>query len=478
MRISLTLILSIVLGVISARSYAAESAKPLNFIVILVDDMGLSDMACGGSNFYETPGMDRLAREGMRFTTGYSACTVCSPTRAAMMTGKYPARLHITDWIAGHKRPKAKLKVPDWTMYLPQEEWTIAEALKEKGYATASIGKWHLGNEEHYPTSHGFDVNVGGTNRGQPPSYHAPYNIPTLKPEGKPGEFLTDRECSEALAFIESNKDKPFFVYLPHYAVHTPVQGKKDVIEKYKAKLASGTEFTHKNPTYAALVESVSDSTSRILDKLAELKLDDRTVIIFTGDNGGLLGQTTNLGVRVGKGSAYEGGVRVPFIVKWPGVTKPGNTSDTPVWTGDIYATVLAGAGATPKPGQVIDGVNIRPLLDGSGKIDRDTIYWHYPHYHPGGATPYSAIRHGDWRLVEFFEDGHVELYNLKDDPVEKIDLAKTMPEKAAELRQKLDAWRKQVGAQLPTPNPDYDPNEPAGRPRPNPKPANPKPAN
>jgi arylsulfatase A-like enzyme len=435
----------------------ANVARP-NVIVMLIDDMGMTDLGCQGSPFYETPGVDRLAREGMRFTQAYSACTVCSPTRAAMLTGRYPARLHITDWIAGHVRPRAKLKIPDWTKHLPLEEITIAELLKPAGYAAASIGKWHLGGPEFYPDKQGFDVNLGGTDRGQPPSYFSPYKIATL-PDGPDGEFLTDRESTEACKWIAAHKDGPFFLYLPHHAVHTPLMGKPEVVAKYKARAKPGDP--QRNATYAALVETVSDSMTRILDQLDALKIADRTVVLFTSDNGGLIGGTNNpvtanLGLRAGKGSAYEGGVRVPFIVKWPGVTKPGSTCDTPVITVDILPTVAQIAGVAAPAERPLDGESLVPLLRGTGGLKRDAIFWHYPHYHPGGATPYSAVRQGDWRLVTFYEDNHIELYNLKNDPQEKTDLAAAESKKAGELKTRLNAWLKDVGAQMPTPNPDY----------------------
>lgn len=438
----------------------AATVRPLNFIFILVDDMGWTDLSCFGSQFYETPNIDRLAGQGVKFTQAYSACTVCSPTRAAVMTGKYPARLHITDWIAGHKRPYAKLSVPDWTMYLPHAEITMAEALKPLGYSTVSIGKWHLGGPEYYPDKQGFDQNIGGTDRGQPPSYFAPYKIATL-PEGPDGEFLTDREGAEACKFLEQNRDKPFYLYLPHYAVHTPIMAKKEVIAKYQQKVKPGQ--AQNNATYAGLVESVDDSVGRILNKLEELNLADRTVIFFTSDNGGLLRITDNAPLRAGKGSAYEGGVRVPLIVKWPGVTQPGTINETPVISVDFYPTILEIAGTTPKPGQIIDGESLVPLLRQTGGLKRTALYWHYPHYHPGGATPYSAVRDGDYRLVEFFEDNRLELYNLKEDAGEKNELAQKEPAKVAALRAQLEAWRKAVGAQLPTANPNYDPDRGAG---------------
>ncbi len=434
------------------------AARPPNVIVMLVDDLGWTDLGCQGSTFYETPNLDRLAREGMRFTQAYSACTVCSPTRASLLTGKYPARLHLTDWIAGHNQPKAKLKVPEWQKHLPLAERTLAEVFKDAGYATACIGKWHLGGSEFYPERQGFDVNLGGTDRGQPPSYFSPYGIPTL-PDGPTGEFLTDRLTDEALKFIERNRAAPFFIYLPHYAVHTPLMGKAEVVAKYQRK--ADPQNPQHNPTYAALIESVDDSVGRIRQKLVDLNLADQTVFVFTSDNGGLVLReiTSNRPLRAGKGSSYEGGVRVPLLLQWPGVTQPGSICNVPVITPDFYPTLLEITGVKPTPGPVLDGESIVPLLKQSGGLRREAIYWHYPHYHPGGATPYSAIRAGDWKLIEFFEDNRVELFNLQDDPGEQTELAARKPEEAQALRQKLRAWRQQVGAQMPTPNPDYDPS-------------------
>ncbi len=439
---------------LSLCAQAAEPSGRPNIIFVLVDDMGWTDLGCFGSKYYETPNIDRLAAQGMRFTDAYSACTVCSPTRASVLTGQYPARLHITDWIAGHKRPFAKLRVPDWTMQLSADIPNVAKSLKAAGYATASVGKWHLGPEACWPDRQGFDLNVAGCDKGQPPSYFAPYRIPTLT-DGPEGEFLSERLTDEALKFIESNRERPFFLYLPHYAVHTPIQAKPAVIEKYKARQDKGAP--HHNPAYAALVESVDDSVGRLLRKLDELKLSANTVIVFTSDNGGLIGCTSNAPLRAGKGSAYEGGVRVPLIVKWPGVTKPGSVDRTPVISADYYPTLLAMAGTPAPKAHAVDGESLEPLLRQSGTLARGALYWHYPHYHPGGATPYGAVREGDFRLVEFYEDGRAELYNLKDDLGETRDLASQLPEKAAALRQKLHAWRQRVGAQMPTPNPDSD---------------------
>lgn len=439
-------VISLESGPDSSRASAAPAGRPPNVIVILVDDMGWRDLGCQGSPFYETPHIDRLAAAGMRFTRGYAACTVCSPTRAAILTGQYPARLHVTDWIPGHGRPQAKLQPPDWIKHLPLEAVTVAERLKSAGYATASIGKWHLGGPAYFPEHQGFDLNIAGYDRGQPPSYFAPYKIPTLA-EGPAGEYLTDREAAEAEAFIRAHRERPFFLYLPHYCVHTPIQGKPAVKARYAAKAVPAQQ--PKNDGYAAMVESVDDALGRIVATLEELGIREQTVIFFTSDNGGLASVTDNRPLRAGKGSAYEGGVRVPFIVSWPGVTQPGTTSDVPVITPDIPATVMALAGVGPDPAFPLDGRDLSGLLAG-GTLDREAIYWHYPHYHPGGATPYSAIRAGSWRLVHFYEDGRDELYDLAADEGETTNLASQEPARAEALRARLDAWLVESGAQLP----------------------------
>ncbi len=441
-------------------AFAAKAQKP-NVILILADDLGWTDLACYGSDFYETPHLDQLARDGMKFIQAYSACTVCSPTRAALLTGKYPARLRVTDWIPGLPPENPKLLVPDWTKYLSLEELSLGRALKSAGYATASIGKWHLGNEEHYPEKHGFDLNVAGSFGSGPPSYFAPYRISTL-PDGPKGEYVTDRLADEAARFIAAHKDEPFFLYWPHFAVHTPIQGKPALVEKYKAKLRPGQAQT--NAVYAAMVESLDDAVGRMRRTLNELKLSERTIIIFGSDNGGRVPTTSNLPLRVGKGSCYEGGTRVPFIVHWPGVTAPGSVCDTPVISMDVFPTVLEMTGLKKSARGPVDGLSLVPLLRQSGKLKRDTLFWHYPHYQHyqlGGTTPYGAIRAGDFKLLEFFDDMRVELYNLRDDLGEQRNLAAEMPDKAAELRKRLHAWRKEVGAQMPSPNPAYDPSKP-----------------
>lgn len=470
----------ITVSAVSTSLIADETARSnkLNVVLILADDLGWTDLACFGSDLHETPHLDRLARGGMKFTQNYSACTVCSPTRAALMTGKYPARLHITDWIPGQMPDNPKLLVPDWTKYLPLDEITLADAFKAAGYATASIGKWHLGTDEYYPTRHGFDINIAGTDKAQPPSYFAPWNIPTLT-EGKAGDYVTDRLGEEAARFIEQSRDKPFFLYLPHFAVHTPIQGKPELVEKYKNKIKPG--LNHVNPGYAAMTESLDAAVGRVLTKLDELKVADRTIVVFTSDNGGRVPTTSNKPLRVGKASAYEGGVRVPLIVHWPGVTKPGSVTDTPTITMDLFPTLLEitgvsvpkpdptrGGSKTGAPGR--DGVSLVPVLRQSGGLSRSELCWHYPHhqhYQLGGAMPYGAIRSGDFKLVEFFNDRHVELYNIREDIGEEQDLAAAMPQKADELRARLHAWRREVGAQMPTPNPNHNPAMPEYTPPP-----------
>jgi len=444
----------------------AISTQP-NVIVILADDLGWTDLAGFGSDFYETPHLDALASEGIKFTQNYSACTVCSPTRAALLTGKYPARLHITDWIPGQMPDNPKLLVPDWTKFLPHDEVTLAEVFKSASYATATIGKWHLGTKPYYPETQGFEWNIAGTDKAAPPSFHAPWKIPTLS-EGKDGEYITDRLAEEAVKFIEHNRDKPFFLYLPHFAVHTPIEGRADIVAKYRAKLQP--HYRHRNVEYAAMVESLDAAVGSVLSKLKDLEIDNRTIVIFTSDNGGRITQetTTNEPLRFGKASAYEGGVRVPMIIRWPGFIHPGRVTNTPVITMDIYPTVLELAGIENLKSDSLtgdsgkDGVSLVPLLRQSGKLaDRD-LFWHYPHhqhYQLGGTMPYAAIRSGDYKLIEFFNDMHVELYNLANDISEQRDLVNLEIERANALREKLHAWRSQVGAQMPTPNPAFNPS-------------------
>lgn len=452
-------------------SVRAADARPWNVIIMLVDDWGWRDAHCFGSDLYETPNMDKLAAEGEKFTSGYAACTVCSPTRAAMMTGLYPARTHVTDWIPGHMHPKDKMAVPDWTQYLDLKYTTIAEAMRARGYHTAHIGKWHLTPrsddpkviEPYFPQHQGFDINIAGNQWGSPATYYFPYfkgktDPPVIGrtanfPEDIPnGQYLTDMLCDHVAGLIDRWKDEPFFLYYATYAVHAPVQGRPDLVEHYKPLIKPGMQ--HHNAQYAALVTGVDQALAKVRAALKRNGLEDRTIIILTGDNGGLTiqrdGPTDNSPLRAGKGSAYEGGVRVPTIIYWPGVTRPGSVCDEPVITMDYYPTVLDMIGA--KSHVPVDGVSLLPILKNpNSKLDRDAIYWHYPHYHPGGASPYAAVRARDWKLVEFYEEPHVELYNLADDIGEKHDLAAKMPEKAKELTDMLHRWQKSVGAQFAT---------------------------
>ena len=450
-----------------------------NFLILLVDDLGWTDLGCYGSDFYETPRIDRLAADGVRFTHGYAACTVCSPTRAALMTGLYPGRTNVTDWIPGHQRKRAKLRPPDWTMRLEHRHTTLAEALADAGYRTAHVGKWHLmprldpqAMPDFAPDRHGFEINVAGNEWGAPGSYYHPYErngrrVYPLPEGGAEGDYLTDRLTDEALGILEEFRDEPFLLYFPFYTVHTPIESRADDEARFAERVDSAKR--HRNPAYAGMLAALDRSVGRVRDKLAELGLADETVIVFTGDNGGLdrkgrdgrMGNPTeNEPLRAGKGSAYEGGVRTPTIYYWPGVTPAGAVSAEPVITVDIYPTVLAIAGVPgdAEHNKLVDGASLAGLLrDPEAGLERETLFWHYPHYHNGGATPHSAIRDGDWRLVHFYEDGHAELYNLADDVGEERDLATDMPDKAAELLGKLDAWRAAVGAQEPLPNPDAD---------------------
>ncbi len=452
---------------------ADDEARRPNFIVFLVDDLGWRDLGCFGSDFYETPNLDRFAAGAMKFTDAYAACTVCSPTRAAMMTGMYPARTRVTDYITGGQPAKSKLLRPDWNQRLNLEYTTIAEALKAAGYRTAHVGKWHLmprGKPEmndYLPQFHGFDINIGGNEWGAPGSYFYPYessrrNVGKLPPGGKEGDYLTDQLTREAVKILEAYAGEPFFMYFAYYNVHTPLEGKPDVIEKFKDKLRPGQQ--HTNPTYAAMLASVDDSVGRILATLEELGLADDTVIIFTGDNGGLDRRgnpTDNAPLREGKGHVYEGGVREPTIVRWPGVTKSGTVCDEPIITCDYYPTILeiAGVAGDKNHNRQVDGLSIVPLLrDETTQLNRDALYWHYPHYHSGGATPYGSIRARDWKLIEFYEDMRVELYHLKDDISESRNIAALYPRKAAELTERLHGWRKKLDAQMPIPNPAYEP--------------------
>lgn len=454
------------------------SAKQPNFVFILVDDLGYMDIGANNPDtFYETPNVDRIAREGMRFTNGYAANPVCSPTRYSIMTGKHPSRVDATNFFSG-KRSARFLPAPLHDD-MPLKETTIAEALKAHGYGTFFAGKWHLGpTPEYWPTNQGFDVNMGGMNRGGPyggDKYFSPYGNPRLE-DGPKGEHLPDRLAMEAAKYIEANKDKPFLVYLSFYSVHTPLMAPKPLVEKYRKKaerlgLNGKKEFAgeeqvfpnggkrqvrilQKHAVYAAMIESMDNAVGKVLKKLDELELDDDTIVMFMSDNGGLStsegSPTSNLPLRGGKGWLYEGGIREPYLVKWPGVTKPGSTCDEPVVSMDFYPTMLAIADLPAKPDQHLDGESLVPLLKGEAKtLKRDALYWHYPHYSNQGGIPGAAIRMGNYKLIERFEDGRVHLYDLAKDIGERNDLAEKMPDRVDAMRKRLHKWYQEVDAKF-----------------------------
>ena len=458
---------------------ATAPAEPPNFVFILVDDLGWKDLGCYGSTFYETPNIDRLAASGVRFTQAYAACPVCSPTRASIMTGKYPARMATTDWF-GAPQPdnvqkhwtKGKPLLPaSYVEYLPLEEKTIAEALKENDYATFFAGKWHLGTEGYWPEDQGFDINKGGHDRGSPPGNHyfPPYNNPKLE-DGPEGEHLPDRLAQETVSFIEDHQDEPFLAYLSFYSVHTPLQARADLEEKYEQKkqrlgLTNHWDSLWNNrvrqvqclPVYAGMVEAMDLAVGKVLDYLTESGLDQNTVVFLMSDNGGLSTSeghpTSNLPLKAGKGWLYEGGIREPMIVRWPGVTTAGSTLDAPVTSTDFYPTMLEMAGLPELPEQHTDGVSMVSLLRGKDQ-ERGAIFWHYPHYGNQGGSPGSAVREGRWKLIEWFENETTELYNLEEDPGEENNLVDEYPEIAQRLQQRLQSWRKEVGARYPRANP------------------------
>ena len=465
-----------------------------NIVFILIDDLGYKDLACYGSEFYETPNIDRLAEEGMKFNHAYTASAVCSPTRASILTGKHPGRLHITDWTGPDEwHPRGKMKTPEIKDELPKGETTFAEALKEIGYSSIYLGKWHLGAEHNYPQYHGFDISIAATNAGAPPSFFYPYfranwagtgwgtDIPDLK-NGKEGEYLTDRLTDEALSFLDTIENRPFLLYLSHYAVHKPLQAKDEVIKKYRIKAdslypdstdtvireknGSYTQTVQKHPVYAAMIESVDKSVGDIMTKLEDVGLNENTIIIFTSDNGGLStysfplpGEeftldaipTSNLPLRAGKGWYYEGGIRVPTIIKWPGVIEEGAVSNALISSTDYYPTILEMAGCALMPEQHKDGISFVNELKGiEDPVPRKIAFWHYPHYHSSGQKPASAVRKGKYKLIHWIEDDYVELYDLQEDIGEEDDLSEEIPELAAEMKDILDEWREKTGVMMP----------------------------
>lgn len=462
-RLAVTVLLLLALTNLSA-------AAPPNVVLIVADDLGAMDLGCYGSKFHRTPHLDKLAADGMRFTQSYSACPVCSPSRAAIMTGQYPPRFQLTDWLPGRgDRPDQRLKRPTLRNHLPLEATTIAESLKPAGYVCASIGKWHLGGEGFEPTKQGFEVNIAGDAAGSPQSYFAPFSKPNGKVmpglnDAAAGEYLPDRLTTEAVKFIDANRERPFFLYLPHFTPHTPLKAKDDVVKKYPA--AGTFRGQQNNPIYAAMLESLDDSVGRIIAKLDELKLSDRTIVLFTSDNGGLATTegpntpaTSNAPLREGKGWLYEGGIRTPLLVKWPGSIKTNSTSDVPVCGIDLLPTIRDICVLEQTESLKIDGVSLLPLLKQSGTIERDSLFWHYPHYANQGGKPGAVVRSGEWKLVEFYEEGRRELFHVAKDASESRNLAEQEPARVREMSEKLAAWRKEVGALMPEPNPDYTPN-------------------
>ncbi|WP_161604310.1 sulfatase [Roseiconus nitratireducens] len=450
--------------------------KATNVVLILVDDLGWSDLGCYGSRYYRTPHIDRLAEQGVRFSDAYAACNVCSPTRAAVLSGKYPARLMLTQWLpSGRWSPTDhRMREGRYLSNLPLEEVTIAEALRESGYRTGFIGKWHLGTETYYyPEHQGFDVNVGGRDYGAPGAYFYPFRgswkIPTTGQTlhkdspvgGEPGDYLVDRLAEEAERFIRDADRRPFFLMLSHYAVHAPLQGKPEKVKHYREipkKQRQGSA------EYAAMVESVDESVGRVMATLRDRGIDQETLVIFTSDNGGFAKATSNAPLRANKGSNYEGGIRVPLIMHWPGHASPGRVCSEPVISTDFYPTILAATGQPLRPYQHVDGKNLVPLLKADGSIQRQALFWHYPHYnqHPE-SFPSGVVRCGSWKLIENYETGEVSLYDLDRDLGETDDLSDRRPDKVAELTKKLHDWQREVGADPMRDNPEYDHPENTG---------------
>lgn len=457
------------LATLAVLSLAAcpGAAERYSVVLVLVDDLGWMDLGCQGSDLYETPRIDALAASGARFARAYSNCPVCSPSRAALLSGRNPGRVGFTGHITAtgrHRYPERGVIVPpEDLMHLRHEFVTLAEALKSAGFVSASIGKWHLGAQSHWPESQGFDLNVAGHTHGSPASYFFPYrkpeqewnpDMPNLDLRGSvEGEYLTDRLTDEALAFIEANRDRPFFVYLSHYAVHTPLQAPEGLVRKYTEKIAGGAG----NATYAAMVETVDQSVGRVLDKLEQLELERRTIVIVASDNGGLASVTDNAPLRAGKGHLYEGGIRVPLIVRWPGHGTPGDVIHTPVTNADLYPFVTATAGLNPESYPAPDGRNLGILIDGGEWEHRDLV-WYYPHYSPQARSPGAAILSGGYKLIEFYDPPELELYDLDEDPGERSKLAAGMPERAVDLRQRLRAWIDENVPIQHTANPLYEP--------------------
>lgn len=475
------LILSTVVLLSNAAEQPSAAANKPNFLFILVDDYGIADVGIEGSAFYETPNIDELARGGMRFTQGYANCQVCSPSRASIMTGQYPTRHGITDYIGAKtgddfaREREVKLSVPEYALHLPKTEFTLAQALKQAGYSTFFAGKWHLGSKGFWPEDFGFDINKGGWDAGSPEGgYFAPWKNPNL-PNGPKGQSLTDRLATETISFIEQHRHGPFLAYLAFYAVHAPIQTTKPLWQKYRAKAAAlptpherfridrtlPVRQVQDNPIYGGLIESMDTAVGRVLTCLREMGLETNTVVILTSDNGGVSSgdsySSCMFPYRGGKGRQWEGGLRVPLYVRAPGLTKPGSICDTPVSGIDFYPTILALAGVPLPRQQTIDGVSLVPLLKGGAISDRP-LFWHYPHYGNQGGEPSSIIREDGWKLIHYWEDKRNELYHLPADIGEQHDLASQEVVRTSRLWAKLQSWLADTGAKFPKPYADYDP--------------------
>lgn len=445
--------------VMLALVFRLDAQERPNVVLIVVDDLGWYDLASYGSTYYQTPNVDQLAQEGLKYTNAYSACTVCSPTRAAILSGKSPARLHCTDWIEGWKMKDEPLTIPDWTMYLDTAEYTLAEAFLENGYSTGHVGKWHLGEDSIYwPENQGFQVNLGGWSSGSPTTkkglyngFFAPFGNPRL-PDLPDDEYLTERLSREAVRFISENHPqetgRPFFLNYWMYSVHTPIQAKAEMVKKFE--LLKDTTNAQQNPTYAAMVAHMDEAVGQVVKALKDQGLYDNTILIFTSDNGGLIGRrdkvTQNGPLRSGKGDMYEGGIRIPLIIRAPDFEA--GITDSPSISMDLFPTIASISGLKV-PEQVKANFEGRDLTKANQPRD---LFWHYPHYHIEGAKPYSAIRSGDWKLIYYYETGSSELFNLQTDLSETTDLSERQPAKKRELLAKLEAWKREVGAQLPTP--------------------------
>lgn len=466
----------------------AQPQRRPNVVFILADDLGWRDLSNEGSTFYESPHIDRIALEGAKFTRGYAACQVCSPSRASILTGKYPTKHGITTWIGDRSgaqwrsagRNDSHLP-PDYEHNLRADELTLAEVFRDAGYKTFFAGKWHLGNRGSWPTDHGFQINKGGWEVGSPRGgYFSPWQNPNLEP-GPAGESLPIRLGQETAKFIEAHRDEPFFAYLAFYSVHSPIQTTQPLWQKYRDKAVKAgladerfrfdrrlsVRQVQDCPIYAGMIEAMDQAVGIVLDALDRLELSDQTIVCFTSDNGGVSSgdafATSNLPLRGGKGRQWEGGIREPYYIRAPGVTRAGMVSDVPVNGIDWYPTLLELAGIPVPPAQAVDGVSLVPLLKGASLAPRP-LYWHYPHYGNQGGEPSSIIMDGDWKLIHYHEDGRDELYHLRRDPGETRDLAATAGERATQLRAQLDAWLKATNARFPAPDPEFDADKRAAR--------------